>query len=39
MDTAREMEKSTKKQLENTENEKRRLEKALTSARDEIDAT
>ena len=39
MESAVEMEKATKKQLENAEGEKRRLEKALAAARDEVDST
>lgn len=39
MEAARDSEKKTKKQLDDTENERRRLEKALSSARDELDST
>ena len=39
VEAARDSEKKTKKQLDDTENERRRLEKALSSARDELDST
>lgn len=39
VEAARDSEKKTKKQLDDTDNERRRLEKALLSARDELDAT
>lgn len=39
VEAARDSEKKTKKQLDDTENERRRLEKALLSARDELDST
>ena len=39
MEAARDSEKKTKKQLDDTENERRRLEKALSNARDELDST
>lgn len=37
-EAAREAATSSKKQLDDSENERKRLEKALTSARDEVDA-
>ena len=39
VEAARDSEKKTKKQLDDTENERRRLEKALSNARDELDST
>ena len=39
VEAAKDSEKRTKKQLDDTENERRRLEQALTNARDELDST
>ena len=39
VDAARESEKKTKKQLDDIDNERRRLERALASAHDELDST
>ena len=39
VEAARDSEKKTKNQLDDTENERRRLEKALSNARDELDST
>ena len=38
VEAAKDSEKRTKKQLDDTENEKRRLEHALNTARDELDS-
>ena len=39
VEAARDSEKKTKKQLDDVDNERKRLEKALASARDELDST
>lgn len=39
VDAAQDSEKKTRKQLDDAENERRRLEKALVTARDELDMT
>lgn len=38
MEAVKESEKRTKKQLDDTENERRQLEQALNTARDELDS-